>query len=71
MSDSQAKPYKATVLAIDDQPQNLKLLGQILASDHRFLLATSGSDGLDIAINQRPDLILLDVGDSGVAAQRL
>lgn len=61
MSDSQAKPYKATVLAIDDQPQNLKLLGQILACDHRFLLATSGSDGLDIAINQRPDLILLDV----------
>lgn len=52
---------RATVLAIDDAPANLKLLGQILAPDYRFLLATSGADGLEIALAQRPDLILLDV----------
>ncbi len=52
---------KSTVLAIDDAPANLKLLAQILATDHRFLLSTSGADGLEIAVTQRPDLILLDV----------
>ena len=52
---------KCTVLAIDDAPYNLKLLGQILVPDYRFLLATKGKDGLEIAATQRPDLILLDV----------
>lgn len=52
---------KATVLAIDDAPYNLKLLGQILVPQYRFLLATKGTDGLEIAQTQRPDLILLDV----------
>lgn len=52
---------KSTVLAIDDAPANLKLLGQILSPHYRFLFATSGADGLEIAITQRPDLILTDV----------
>ena len=52
---------KQTVLAIDDVPANLKLLGQILGPQYRFLLATNGLAGLEIAISQRPDIILLDV----------
>ena len=52
---------KSTILAIDDAPYNLSLLGQILSPDYRFLLATKGADGLEIATAQRPDLILLDV----------
>lgn len=52
---------KSTVLAIDDAPANIKLLGQILSPHYRFLFATKGSDGLEIAVTQRPDLILLDV----------
>jgi diguanylate cyclase (GGDEF)-like protein len=52
---------KSTVLAIDDAPANLKLLGQILSPDYRFVFATKGADGLEIAINQRPDIILTDV----------
>jgi len=52
---------KSTILAVDDAPYNLQLLGQILSPDYRFLLATKGADGLEIAITQRPDLILLDV----------
>lgn len=50
-----------TVLAIDDVPANLKLLGQILGEEYRFLCATTGAAGLEIAETQRPDLILLDV----------
>jgi diguanylate cyclase (GGDEF)-like protein len=52
---------KQTVLAIDDVPANLKLLGQILGSEYRYLCATSGLAGLEIAHAQRPDIILLDV----------
>lgn len=52
---------KQTVLAIDDVPANLKLLGEILAPEYRFLVATSGAQGLEIATAKQPDLILLDV----------
>lgn len=52
---------KQTVLAIDDMPANLKLLGEILAPEYRFLVATSGAQGLELAVSKQPDLILLDV----------
>lgn len=52
---------KQTVLAIDDVPANLKLLGEILQPEYRFLVATSGPQGLEIAASKQPDLILLDV----------
>lgn len=53
--------HKSTLLAIDDSPTNLKLLGQILGSDYRLLFSTRGADGLEMALNQAPDLILTDV----------
>jgi len=52
---------KSTVLAIDDAASNLKLLGQILSPLYRFVFATSGADGLEMASTHRPDLILTDV----------
>ncbi len=52
---------KQTVLAIDDMPANLKLLGEILKPEYRFLVATSGAQGLELASSKQPDLILLDV----------
>lgn len=52
---------KPSVLAIDDVPGNLKMLGQILGPQYRYLCATSGGAGLEIALAQRPDIILLDV----------
>ena len=52
---------KQTVLAIDDMPANLTLLGEILKPEYRFLVATSGAQGLELATSKQPDLILLDV----------
>lgn len=49
------------VLAVDDQPLNLKVLYQALQSEHTVLAATSGQQALDIARDKQPDLILLDV----------
>lgn len=52
---------KSTILVIDDMPDNLKLLNQILGNDYRMLCATRGLKGLEIAASQKPDIILLDV----------
>lgn len=50
-----------TVLAVDDVPANLKMLGQILGPQYRYLCATNGQAGFELAVAQRPDIILLDV----------
>ncbi|MDP2810739.1 MAG: two-component system response regulator [Rhodocyclaceae bacterium] len=52
----------ATLLVVDDNPDNVALLGELLQADYRVLAATSGRRALEIArIDPRPDLILLDV----------
>jgi len=52
----------ATLLIIDDSPENLYVLSELLRSQYRVLAAISGQDGLRIANGQpTPDLILLDV----------
>ncbi|TCP60664.1 putative two-component system response regulator [Rhodovulum bhavnagarense] len=53
---------KASILIVDDEPQNLYLLGELLSADYQVKVATSGSVALDIARTApHPDLILLDV----------
>jgi len=50
------------ILAIDDTAENLGLLENILESENfNVLIATSGERGLEIAQNQQPDMILLDI----------
>lgn len=52
------------ILAIDDNEINLILLSQIFKlhyPDYEFLKATSGKEGIEIATNQGPEIILLDI----------
>jgi putative two-component system response regulator len=52
----------ATILIVDDAPENLFVLSELLRPLYRVLAATSGEAGLRVAGNQpKPDLILLDV----------
>ncbi len=51
----------ATILAVDDSPENLVVISGLLHPGYRVLAATSGEKALRIAMEQRPDLILLDV----------
>jgi CheY-like chemotaxis protein len=52
-----------TVLYIEDNPANLRLLERLFASrpDIRLITAMHGSIGLDLAARHHPDLILLDL----------
>lgn len=49
------------ILAIDDMPTNLMVLASALAGDFIIQLAASGPEGLVMAQNHPPDLVLLDV----------
>jgi CheY-like chemotaxis protein len=52
----------ATILVIEDNPANIRLVEYILcAHGYEPLLATSGAEGLQIAAEAKPDLILLDI----------
>ena len=51
-----------TVLAVDDQPANLRLLDAVLTPrGHRVLTASSGTDGLALLETEDFDLVLLDI----------
>ena len=58
MSDSP----KATILVVDDTPENIDVLTGILRQDYKIKAALNGHVALKIANGpQKPDLILLDV----------
>lgn len=51
-----------TVLVVDDQPENLAILGDLLEPHYRVRVADSGERALRVAASEpKPDLILLDV----------
>jgi len=60
--DGCAPPYEAdTLLVIDDSGTVRRLLGNILDRQYRVLTAAGGEEGLAMALEHAPDLILLDV----------
>lgn len=51
-----------TLLVVDDQPENLAILGEMLEPFYRVKVATGGRRAVQSAASEpRPDLILLDV----------
>ncbi|HTT09719.1 MAG TPA: two-component system response regulator [Burkholderiaceae bacterium] len=62
MTDRFNAPVNGTILVVDDNPENLTVLGELLQPSYRVLAATSGPRALQLAVARpRPDLILLDV----------
>jgi len=54
------KPIK--LLIVDDQVENLQLLVDIFSGEgHEILAARNGEEGLKVAQEEHPDLILLDI----------
>ena len=54
-------PSKPTILAVDDTPENLDLIRAVLANDYRMRVARDGLTALRLALQNPPDLILLDI----------
>jgi len=53
---------KATILVVDDTPDNLALMSNLLKDDYKVKIASSGEKALKIAASDPPpDLILLDI----------
>ncbi|WP_371859712.1 PAS domain-containing hybrid sensor histidine kinase/response regulator [Pseudoduganella namucuonensis] len=59
----------STLLYVEDNPANLSLVEQLVArrSDIRLMTATDGRRGLELAMSQLPDVILLDINLPGIS----
>ena len=55
------KGHAPMVLVVEDNPDMIRFLVALLASDYNVLSAQNGRDGLRLAIERRPDLIISDV----------
>jgi len=49
------------ILIVDDIPVSIKVLGELLREHYEILVATSGSRAIEVALKNKPDLILMDV----------
>lgn len=68
-SDVLKTPVRAgTILYVEDNPVNLKLMEMALSrrKEIRLLTAVSAEEGLEVAERERPDLILLDINLPGM-----
>lgn len=59
---------KQSVLIVDDTPDNIDLLSEVLGDEYRIRVATSGEKALKIVYSDEPpDLILLDIMMPGLS----
>ena len=56
----------AVILAVDDAPENLDIVKNLLSPQYRVKAAVNGPMALKIAGRQPPDLVLLDVQMPGM-----
>jgi DNA-binding response OmpR family regulator len=63
LADSKrGKKTPSTVLVVDDDPQNIRLVKAMLKPfNMEVLVADGGKAGIDIALKRKPDLIILDL----------
>ena len=62
MAETNDQPGKKVILTVDDAPDNLALISELLKESFQVKVATNGKDALHIAFSSDPpDLILLDI----------
>ncbi|OFZ18306.1 MAG: hypothetical protein A2X94_13155 [Bdellovibrionales bacterium GWB1_55_8] len=49
------------ILLVDDDTENLALIAQMLQPHYQAIQASSGREGIQLAVREQPDAILLDV----------
>ncbi|MFT6352961.1 MAG: putative two-component system response regulator [Neptuniibacter pectenicola] len=60
-SDGLTVNNKKTLLLVDDEPTNLRVLKRLLEDDYRLIYAKNGEVAIKLAREHNPDLILMDV----------
>jgi len=50
-----------SLLLVDDEPANLRVMKQILQQDYHLIFAKSGAEALRLTTEKKPNLILLDI----------
>ena len=60
-----------TILAVDDEPANLRMVERLLRKDYRVLTAGSGEEGLEILKREAVDLIVTDQRMPGMSGTDL
>ena len=50
-----------TILIVEDIDLNIDLLTQILEDDYHLLVAKDGTQGVDLTLQNNPDLVLMDI----------
>ena len=50
-----------TILIVEDTELNVDLLTQLLEDDYNLLVARDGAQGVSMALEKKPDLILMDI----------
>ena len=51
----------ATILVVEDNPDNMTTIKAILKGAYDILEATDGEEGLNMTLSELPDLVLLDM----------
>ena len=60
-SHRRAGEQNYTILCIDDESANLKVLASIFKGHYDVVVAKTAKQGFERALNEKPDIILLDV----------
>lgn len=50
-----------TILIVEDSELNIDLLSQILEENYRLIVARDGLQGVSLAAEVKPDLVLMDI----------
>lgn len=61
--DAEKESQRERILIIDDQPQSVRLLEELLNENenYRIFSADNGTEGISLVARRRPDLIILDL----------
>jgi putative two-component system response regulator len=71
MTTTAPKDRRPTLLLVDDEPTNLQVLRGILQADYRLLYARDGAKAIELALQDPPDLVLLDVMMPGMSGHEV
>ncbi len=67
MENIENQVEKYSILIVDDQPNNIKVISNVLSDGYNLYIANSGEKALQILEKVQPDLILLDIMMPGMS----